>query len=148
MGGLEIYYVNSITRESGGNAAGLCKDIGILISAGAAGRTVPHEIFHACGASDLYWESPNQTTQLSDIAEEILMPDDWGRYRYGAGWEMPQSEIVQRLLMYGSSTNTKGDIPTGRIYGLQKWRVHGNLTYGEGMGYVGLSAMTNTPVSH
>ena len=147
-GGLEIYYVHSISAGASTNAGGLYTSVGMLISTGAADRTLAHEILHACGADDIYWESKNHVVQLTDMVEENSQPDDWGRYSLDDGQVMPQSNIVQRLLMHGKSTSIKGDIPTGRVYGLQKWRMGGQLAYGAGMCFVGLSAMTNTPISH
>ena len=123
-------------------------DIGLLIADGASDKTPPHEILHACGAKDIYWESSNHAIQLSAMAKESYQPNDWGRYRLSAGGEMPQSNIVQRLLMHGKSTVSKGDIPTGKVGGLQRIIVGGVATYLEGMCAVGLSALTNAPISH
>lgn len=146
--GRKLRLLAAMLGEASSNAGGLYTSVGMLISTGAADRTLAHEILHACGADDLYWESKNHVVQLTDMVEENSQPDDWGRYSLDDGQVMPQSNIVQRLLMHGKSTPIKGDIPTGRVYGLQKWRVGGQLAYGAGMCFVGLSAMTNTPISH
>jgi hypothetical protein len=116
-GGLEMYFVASIGNV---DTLGLNGPNGLLLAVGSTGRTMAHEVGHACGLKDVYTESPSNTTLRVDgpITSDRL-PRDWGGGYYPAGTE--QSEIVQNLLMYGSEDPnylSKVDIPLGNIYGL------------------------------
>ena len=143
-GGLEIYYVHGIDDIST-SPAGKSSSNGIVIASSAATRTLAHEIGHVCGAKDIYIINPNNNQQLDVIAERSHMTNDWGHYMMDNSWNVPQSNIVQRLLMYGKSAPLKGDIPTGDVYGFRKYPYGTGNMYHLEMCPVGLSAMTNVP---
>ena len=109
-GGLEIYFVRSITH--GVNA--FCGASGIAISSSCNRTTLAHEIGHACGLSDIYDEHSETNLNVTGMPSRVRMPQDWGWYPEF----ITQADVIQRLLMYGYDTSSKGDISKGDVYGL------------------------------
>jgi hypothetical protein len=109
-----------------GQVNGLNSGEGLAINCkggnGANARTLAHEIGHACKLDDIYNSDPNNGINTPDsLAKEEWAPKDWNN---GPGAEYyketrKQSELVRQLLMYGEFSNTKADIPLGRVYGVQ-----------------------------
>ncbi len=150
-GGLEIYFVNSITRTNQELAAGANHITGMLISAVGTGITLAHEFCHACGASDIYEAHSGTDLKARGKIREEWMPQDWGAY---ATDEMTLPDIyvfVRRLLMYGyTRTNSippKGDVPSGAVFGLGDWGYPEGWKTNLWLG-VGLQGMFQTPVHH
>lgn len=125
-GGLELYFV--LTLE--GRATAFHTKGGIVIGPNANGRTVAHEIGHACGLPDIYPQSRDGKLVVSGQPTHERMPDDWGWYPP----TVTQADIVRRLLMYGNRSDSKADISYGDIYGVhytsswnrvsRKWEKH------------------------
>ncbi len=115
-GGLEMYFV----KELRGRATALHRRTGIIIGPSANGRTVGHEIGHACGLSDIYCSYGETELCVSGSPTWERLPHDWGWYPPAVS----QADIVKRLLMYGYASSQKADISSGDIYGLfytRKW---------------------------
>lgn len=108
--GLELYFVVKL----GGEATAFHTRGGIVIGPKANGRSVAHEIGHACGLPDIYEESEDGSLFVSGKPTRERMPDDWGWYPP----TVTQEDIVQRLLMYGYQSDAKADISYGDIYGV------------------------------
>ena len=110
--GLKMIFVNRIS----GDAEAFWSHYGIIISASAQAVVVAHEIGHACGLEDVYSEyaGSNFVVAVSGKAKKERMPDDWGRY----SGRPSQSEMVQRLLMYGFAGRSGVDISYGDVDGV------------------------------
>ena len=131
-GGLECYFVNSITRirDDGSTAAllGLHVDSGLAVAASAGGVILAHELGHAFGMSDIYCESDGGS-QMSELTRGAYWLGDWNggcnshlgwhgteRY-YGTGTE--HHVLVRRMLMDGRKADpSRGlDITYGGVFG-------------------------------
>ena len=145
-GGLEIYFVHDIEAE-GKPARGLCSPNGIVIASNGDGRTLAHEIFHACGTRDIYTEWPNVFSLVTGFPDSYRLPYDYGRYLSESGYELSQTLIIFKLLMYGFHDQTKGDIPTRNVYGAYYEKVAGTPIWNFGLVPVGLAGMTLVPES-
>lgn len=125
-GGLELYFVFNL----GGEATAFHTPGGIVVGPKANGRSMTHEIGHVYGLPDIYEESEDGSLFVSGKPPRERMPDDWGWYPP----TVTQEEIVHRLLMYGTFSDTKADISYGDIYGIhytsswnrvaRKWENH------------------------
>lgn len=132
-GGLELYFVASITGTAVANPTAFHRYDGIVVGPGANARSLAHEIGHACNLRDIYnWHSgTNYIVTGSPL--ESRMPNDWGWYPP----TITHSNVVERLLMYGFRSDYKADISYGDIHGLfytnswnrttNKWDKHWNL---------------------
>lgn len=147
-GGLEIYVVHGISSELSPNANGLHSGNGILIAGGKGIRSLAHEIGHACGANDIYIENSDMTIVLPGSVQPSRLPQDWGVYRGPTNWTPDQAYVVPRLLMFGLSTSVIGDIPSDDVYGLRRGYQSGQIIWTTGLAHVGLTAMTNAPISY
>jgi hypothetical protein len=114
--GLELYMVASIDNN---NVSGINNDEGTILAANATGRTLAHEVCHACGLKDIYVSSTNTSLIVAGGVNETRMASDWSGGYYAAG--IQQTGIIQKLLMYGidnQASANKVDIPNGSVYGL------------------------------
>jgi len=109
-GGLELYFVNELR----GRATAVQRSTGIIIGPSANGRTLGHEIGHACGLPDIYDSHRGTTLSITGAPSKERMPNDWGWYPTN----VTQQVVVGRLLMYGYSSTQKADLSYGDIYGL------------------------------
>jgi hypothetical protein len=142
-GGLEFYFVSSI---DGANGLSVGKK-GIIVAspAGANFRTIAHEIGHACGLSDIYvTDKSSPPNYLPDaFVKPSWAPSDWndgeGPLYYSP--TLDQKDMIRRLLMYGVGSNSKADIPKGKIYGYK----NSGSSRVTAMVEVGLSDMDRTP---
>lgn len=83
-----------------------------------------HEIGHACGWSDIYY----QRDGIAELDEENLaivikdwLSDDWNHGEdVGFYHVRSQRDIVRRLLMLGVDVGTHADIPCGCVLGVLK----------------------------
>lgn len=108
--GIELYFVNSLL----GRPTAFSRADGIVIGPLANAQTVAHEIGHACGLSDIYNRSSETSLKVTVKPQKDRMPDDWG-------WYPPtimQTNIIQRLLMFGYRNSDKADLSFGDIFGL------------------------------
>lgn len=147
-GGLELYCIQAISDRSGtirglNLSAGKVSD-GLTITAQANAYTLAHELGHACNLRDIYDFRPARSGNPAvDIGtegpKEVWMPKDWGGGYYRQG--ITQKEIVQKLLMYGYTSDTKADIPLGQIHGI-------NAAGATGLVSVGLTPAMNREPKH
>lgn len=128
-GGMEVYCVADLGSATGVNRSSGDATAGLSISSNANARTLAHELGHACGLKDIYVEKDG-----SDFGPGIVcgawMPLDWsGPDENGPGYypqEMPQTNMICRLLMFGVKSTVKADLPVGSIYGLD---IRGGQTF-------------------
>ncbi|MBQ7252179.1 MAG: hypothetical protein IJS32_06225, partial [Kiritimatiellae bacterium] len=124
-GGIEIYCIqrfennryNALTSIRT-NAMG-----GTTLTTNATARTLAHELGHVCGLLDIYTNrvSNGVTNELPSTlpANKNWIPRDWCEEAPLGGYgEVPQTEIIHRLLMYGVGVTRAVDIPAGKITGL------------------------------
>lgn len=115
---------------------------GIVIGDGGNFRTLAHEIGHACDRRDIY--PSNGGFAVSGAVSETREPKDWnsgpGPQYYDTS--LDQENLIYRLLMYGTYSTTKADIPRGSIYGV--WKPLGGV-YQKSQAPVGLDGMDRTP---
>lgn len=97
---------------------------GITIEAGATGRTLAHEIGHACGLKDIYTSLDLNGTNVSlenTPVQLAFLPGDWCHDAPNGGYgPLKHPEIVIRLLMLGIDIQNAVDIPSGAVLGLNK----------------------------
>ena len=146
-GGLEVYFVHALIVDNQ-PADGLCTTNGIVIAAEGYARTLAHEIMHACGLRDIYDEAGSSLDSVTGYPNMERMPEDWGSYRSWDGHNLPQATIIRKLLMFGLQHPERVDIPRGEVYGAYYGYHFGMKEWRFDCVGVGLSAMTNTPVSH
>jgi hypothetical protein len=118
-GGLEVYVVGALFDR----AAGMHSDQsfalgdsrrGLAVTADAPLMTLGHEIGHACGLDDI------KKQRLGNIlvSENLVGPDNWsgstGTGYYSSG--LQHTNLITRLLMHGSVTETQCDIPLGHVW--------------------------------
>jgi hypothetical protein len=129
-GGLELYFVNSFDLPiTGINNHNEQDDIsGIILLPTVSAVTLAHEIGHSCGLVDIYVtdiiHEHHYTAPLPPVSGSIShsrLPNDWGctspevHYYYLI---VDQPMLIRSLLMYGHTDVSKGDIPSGDVYGI------------------------------
>ena len=149
-GGLECYFINSFVDAE--DVVGLNCDSGLLLTKSATAVDWAHEIGHACGLNDIYWEKGDGLIPDSRKFVCSDAPGDWNdgsapghasaRY-YAADTKLVG--IIERLLMYGHGGSAADwrhvDISTGVVRGLN---VFGCLDSVE-TGILGVSSATRSP---
>ena len=141
-GGLVYYFVNDIPGYRG-----LRTGASILVEGDGSGQTVAHEAGHVFGLSDIYaWddESPLVLDPTMPLVRNHLS-QDWGSDSENDGFYPPnltQSNIVERLLMFGRGRHDAVDIPRGDVWGV--WYHWTNAP--SGVGRVKAWHETNAPV--
>lgn len=116
-GGIELYFNRSIV-----GANGLTSPSGVLIANSGNPNTVAHELGHAQGLPDIYHSRNNGAIAVTGVVGRIRMPSDWGSSS-AEGYYPPnlsQSNLIERLLMFGVGSSSKRDLPSGDIDGV--WR--------------------------
>ena len=79
-------------------------------------HSTAHEIGHAYGLHDIYEKYKGLELQGNDEALcEAHMPSDWGVYEP----MLIQTDVIQRLLMYGYHIEGRIDIPMGDVFGVK-----------------------------
>ena len=138
--GLKLFFVKEIVHVDGGTATGLRRPNAIAISPRANDATLAHEVGHACGLLDIYDRRSlgnNNFIHLpGPVAPDRMNPLDWAGGFYAEG--LQQAEFVQRLLMYGYTSDTKGCIPHGDVFGLNAQNTLATIK-------VGLDGMNRQP---
>ena len=130
-GGVELYFVNSITYM-GQAALGVNDDPGMALCADAGGHTLAHEILHQCGLNDIYTSTNGVESVSGPVDAGRLHADDWGGGYYQPG--LTHADLITtRLLMGGFSVpaSVAADIPYGKTYGYgapAKQATHTELT--------------------
>lgn len=109
-GCIEIYFAHSLS----GSSTAFHRPEGIIIGPAANSRTLAHELGHACGLPDIYLSHSGFSGSVDGPPTQERLPDDWGMYPP----QTTQADIVRRLLMYGSRSNTKIAFSRGDIYGV------------------------------
>lgn len=142
-GGLVCYFVGEMD-----NYEGLHSNNSILVDRDGSGTTVAHEACHAFGLSDIYtWDGESPLTLSSTMPiRHGQLPQDWGSDSVTDGFYPPsltQSNLVERLLMFGRGKHDAVDIPRGDVWGV--WYHWTNSP--SGGGYMKSWRETNAPVS-
>jgi len=136
--GLRLIFINTvsnvITTANGSmistSVVGISGMRGIAMATKARSFSlisVAHEFGHACGLRDIYVRNSRTALMVTGPITEARVPWDWGGGYYPA--DVTQSNLIQRLLMYGESLEGKGDIPTGRVYGLWYEVINGSRVW-------------------
>jgi hypothetical protein len=117
--GIELYCVRCLGAARGVTIAGQ----GVAVDWSADGRTLAHEIGHACGLHDVYVANTNAAPGLvvTGGVRRAWAPGDWPagdseENYYPAGLDQPA--LVRRLLMCGYDENTRADLPAGDVRAL------------------------------
>ena len=116
-GGIELYFNGSIV-----GANGLTSPNGVLIANSGNANTVAHELGHAQGLPDIYHSRNNGAIAVTGVVGRNRIPSDWGSSS-AEGYYPPslsQSNLVERLLMFGVGSSSKRDLPSGDLDGV--WR--------------------------
>jgi hypothetical protein len=120
-GGVELYFVQTITGESGGDLNGIKRLKGIAIASNGTSSTVAHEVLHACGLDDIYPQL--NRVSLPGVCTPGMLPSDWNGGYYPSG--LMQKFVIARLVMsptgYTNVPLPRADIPSGRVWG---YRTH------------------------
>ena len=141
-GGLEVYFISGSGDED--EPVGAWNAYGIIVKASANAKTLAHEIGHACGWHDIYFKNGNSIiAELRERPKQSWMPLDWSN---GTGCRfydsfLSQYQVIQRLLMLGTESDMKCDIPSGGVYGRTKDGTLGNVSIGSS------DFMTTSPLS-
>ena len=143
-GGLVYYFVGNMDNYEGLNSANY-----ILVDRDGSGTTIAHETCHAFGLSDIYtWDGETSLTLSSTMPlRHDRLPMDWGSDSETNGFYPPsltQSNLVERLLMFGRGKHEAVDIPRGDVWGV--WYHWTNAP--SGGGHVKYWHETNAPVGY
>ena len=129
--GLEVYFVNKITRKVSGD-----HDLyGIVLATNASTKTFAHEIGHAFQARDIYpvkYSEGRAIDLVNSLVNPISIEFDWNN---GVGTryyktDLKQKELIRRLLMCGYSYPESKDISCGAVYGFTSGGLEGMLDTG------------------
>ena len=138
--GLEVYFIDGSNADD--ESWGQWALTGIIISARANAKTMAHELGHACGWPDIFLHRDEQKgTRASSVpnygvlVKKSWLPLDWNN---GTGsrfypTNFYHSDLVEKLLMRGHGSETKGDIPLGNVEGLPKSGESGPLAIGRSL---------------
>jgi len=144
-GKLEVYFVNSLPGLILGTDRSSTEDAreGITTTGSLSAQILAHELGHAVGLDDFYTSqsiSGQTVTTGTELIREAWLPEDWSDF-YEV--DLTQTDLLERLLMFGIFTTNGNDIPAGRIYGVHRFN-------GLSMGAVGMSDIlfNEMPVSH
>jgi hypothetical protein len=143
-GGLVYYFVGNMDNYEGLNSANY-----ILVDRDGSGTTIAHETCHAFGLSDIYtWDGETSLTLSSTMPlRHDRLPMDWGSDSETNGFYPPsltQSNLIERLLMFGRGKHEALDIPRGDVWGV--WYHWTNAP--SGGGHVKYWHETNAPVGY
>ena len=151
-GGLEVYFVGHI----GNGAVGLTDTStykGIAVSAEGSLNVMAHEIGHACGLSDIYYEYGGLYISPTNLARSSWASQDWNNGPSPLYYQAntPQSWLISKMLMYGvDAASGTIDIPLGKLYGVTRQANTTNCTTSQvkvGL-HNGGNAMNRSPVSY
>jgi hypothetical protein len=129
-GGLELYFIHGFDQPVGAlnNYNGQDEVMGIILPPNVTSLIVAHEIGHSCGLPDIYVNDniyehthSNPLESVSGGIRHAWMPDDWGSTSFLVNYYHPavdQPMLTRTLLMYGFTSEFKGDIPCGNVYGI------------------------------
>ena len=152
-GGVELYFVQTITGDNNVNLKGVRRIKGIAIAQDGDATTIAHEVLHACGLADIYPQITilPQGTKVSipDVSAPEMLPSDWCGGYYEPG--LMQKFVVARLIMSpGGYTNMplpRADIPSGSVWGYRNFSTTGDPSDELELRNVGLSGCHQNPVS-
>ena len=151
-GGVELYFVQTITGEKGG-LKGVKRIKGIAIAQDGDASTIAHEVLHACGLDDIYPQITifPQGTKVSipDVCAPEMLPSDWCGGYHEPG--LMQKFVVARLIMspggYGNVPLPRAVIPSGKVWGYRDASTTGDPSSELELRNVGLSGCHQNPVS-
>ena len=116
-GGVKLFAVERI----GEAVQAFCGDYGIIFTPQCSANTIAHELGHACGLGDIYIQKTFVNAANEEVSVAVdgqasaeRMPHDWGRYENG----VQQSDLIEKLLMYGAPSGTECDLTAGDVYGV------------------------------
>lgn len=118
-GHIECYLIGNIE-----GANGLRFEGGIILPANslALGKTLAHELGHACGLNDIYDEIEigNIRISVTGNVSSVTLQQEFGSTTTNGYYatNTMQADVIQRLLMYGIDHESAVDIPYDDIKGL------------------------------
>ena len=118
---LRIFFVDTI---NGSNRIGFNSDYCMTIAKNASGIVLAHEVCHAGGLRDIYITQGNISLADAGTVKAEYLPMDWSGYY---PQNLSHTNLITRLLMYGYIQPNMGDIPLGRIYGVYRPKVNGQI---------------------
>ena len=150
--GLEVYFVGHIGKGAVG-LTDMAAYKGIAVSAEGSLNVMAHEIGHACGLSDIYYDYGGLYISPTNLVRSSWAIQDWNNGPSPLYYQSntPQSWLISKLLMYGIDTASGTiDIPLGNIYGITRQANTTNFNISQVK--VGLNnggnAMNRSPVSY
>jgi len=134
-GGIEIYCTQLL--DSGGFTGanvgpGNGAVDGLVVGTNCNFRTLAHEIGHAGLLQDIYFSSTGATISASELVRESWSPLDWNGGISPQYYDpyLTQRDLIKRLLMYGTLSDQKADIPNGKVHGIDRAGAAGLLDVG------------------
>ena len=115
--GIEVHFVGTMTGLNGVNTTH-----GMVLAATAESDSFVHEAGHAMRLSDIYAWHPDTNLCVTGIVEKDRCRHDWfgdaERGFYPNADNLPQSNLVQRLIMHGIAVPGRRDFSYGAVFGL------------------------------
>ena len=133
--GVNVFFVDHITQNNQTtvafslilpNPADFGWIIGVVIPQDVTPDTLAHELGHACGLDDIYWNDRNNPflipTQLLQPATTVLSSEDQTGATSYYGPVLKGSQLIRRLLMNGDDDHGVDaiDIPLGSVKGVDR----------------------------
>ena len=111
-GGIEMYFTRTIEK-----ANGLTNSRGVVIANSANENSIAHELGHAQRLRDVYDTTPDGSLSVTGMVGRLRLQSDWGTLVEEGYYpeNLHQTNLVQRLLMYGYGSPSKRDLPSGDI---------------------------------
>ncbi len=145
-GGIEVYCIYRFDNPSTLGLTWTVADSrgGVTITTNATGLILAHELGHACGLEDIYdyrMQQGHLTLFNTNYVQQSWVSHDWcTNLSMGGYGQLPQIQLLRRLLMYGYAIPDAVDISAGPVFGLNVDAVETNCA-------VGLSNMTRDACS-
>ena len=141
IGSLRIFFIDSL---NGSNRIGLNGITSMLITKNASGATFAHEVCHVGGLRDIYPQRDGISITDAGVVKEEYFPQDWSGGYYPSG--LLHTNLITRLLMYGYVGPSTIDIPLGRVHGVYRPMVNGQVQPPtKGMVPVGVQDLNRQP---
>ena len=117
--GIEVHFVDTMDKAVGVNSTN-----GMALSDQADFHTFAHEAGHAMGLDDIYSWHPDTSLKVTGSVRRNWSPSDWcgdrDRGFYPDADCLPQSNLVERLVMCGVQGGPQRDFSWGNVHGIRR----------------------------